>query len=129
MQSCSLRSERLLPSPSTAALEIYNGEMSLQNVWLRRPICLMSGKPKELEGTGILLLENSLVDSLFLETGTKAAVCKAPRLYVREIHLQMLEGQGPVRCPQDQRCWQGLFLHFFSTLIVLSDKPWPCTLP
>lgn len=61
----------------------------------------MTRQPTELEGTKMLPLEDSLSDSLMLETSRKAAVRKPPRLYEGDTHLLILrgflEGWRPVR--------------------------------
>lgn len=46
--------------------------------------------------TGTLLFEGLHVDSLVSGLSAKAAICKVPRLLVKEIHKHPLEVQGPV---------------------------------
>lgn len=86
------------PTSGTLAHGICIGEPSPQNVWVGKQKEQTSRGPKLLLETEIPLLEGSCVVSLVPRLNKKTADWKAPKWYVRDIHLLIwehwLEGQG-----------------------------------
>lgn len=67
----------LCPTSSTPNLWACTRELSPWNIWLWKPVGFMSGRPKVLLGSEILLLKGLYTDSLTIGPSAKAAVWKA----------------------------------------------------
>ena len=110
------RERGLGPISRILATGICIRETSPQNIWLWKPMRFLSGWPKGMERTEVLLLKGLHVDSLTPGANENVAVWIAPGLYVKEIYLLIFvsaRGQGGLLRPSlGKKASQGITFAF-----------------